>query len=424
MIKQVVKRQLEAIDWDFPANHRGVTKNTHWYPGTFPSQLPAAIIQALSKPGEMIFDPYGGSGTTAAEAIRLNRKAWVVDINPIGLLANYVYCALLISKRKSKEKTDLFFKKMEEILGNNDDSIPEFEFNLEDDISSCLTNVISGAISPNPEVFYSEVRTDLNINLDSLSKWFSKKTLNEINSFYQKNIINEKDNFTKLFLEVMVSSNLRALCSQTKSWGHIADNVYPKQFEDKSPLPQYKKWLSILKNSLNKVILDDGCPDKGVQYWCSIHDWTSTKTLGDMPDREANLMVTSPPYADAIDYIFSQKLSFYYFGYTENSISMLCSKEIGARRKRTKSNSRNTWATQLSEAMEKQVLFLKDGIVVAVLPHKDHGREIGLNMLSDRLGELGWSTIFEVDRSINQKKTRHSWTSIKKETIRIFKEIK
>ena len=50
-----------------------------------PSQKPEAllerIIKASSNPGEIVMDPFGGSFSTAAVAVRLGRKAISMDIN-------------------------------------------------------------------------------------------------------------------------------------------------------------------------------------------------------------------------------------------------------------------------------------------------------------------------------------------------------
>src|SRR4030095_11874116 len=41
----------------------------------FIPQIPAFFIQALSRPGHTVLDPFSGSGTTGVEALRLRRDA-------------------------------------------------------------------------------------------------------------------------------------------------------------------------------------------------------------------------------------------------------------------------------------------------------------------------------------------------------------
>jgi DNA modification methylase len=49
---------------------------------TFPPELPSRCIKAGSAPGDTVLDPFGGSGTTAATAVGLGRKAIHIDLNP------------------------------------------------------------------------------------------------------------------------------------------------------------------------------------------------------------------------------------------------------------------------------------------------------------------------------------------------------
>src|SRR5690606_12646408 len=65
----------------------------HPYPAKFIPQLPGTFISLLSSRGELVFDPFGGSGTTALEAIRLGRRAVSVDANPVAALIGRVKTA-------------------------------------------------------------------------------------------------------------------------------------------------------------------------------------------------------------------------------------------------------------------------------------------------------------------------------------------
>jgi DNA modification methylase len=52
----------------------------------FPTQLPLAlvdpIIKGCSDPGDLVFDPFTGSGTTAVAAVLDGRKFLGTEINP------------------------------------------------------------------------------------------------------------------------------------------------------------------------------------------------------------------------------------------------------------------------------------------------------------------------------------------------------
>jgi len=56
------------------------------YRGCFKPQLPAYFIDRLSKPEDVIYDPFSGRGTTAIEAALMGRKVIANDINPLSAM--------------------------------------------------------------------------------------------------------------------------------------------------------------------------------------------------------------------------------------------------------------------------------------------------------------------------------------------------
>ena len=69
------------------------------YPTQKPLALLGRIISASSAPGDMVFDPFMGSGTTLVAARRLGRRCAGCDISPD---------AVAVAKRRLDEATDLF----------------------------------------------------------------------------------------------------------------------------------------------------------------------------------------------------------------------------------------------------------------------------------------------------------------------------
>lgn len=87
------------------ANCRSVWRvPTMPYPGahfaTMPEKLAERCILAGSRPGDLILDPFGGSGTTVRVARRFNRRGVMLDLNPAYLQ--------LAEQRISGVQTDLF----------------------------------------------------------------------------------------------------------------------------------------------------------------------------------------------------------------------------------------------------------------------------------------------------------------------------
>ena len=57
----------------------------HRYYGKLIPAIPRAAIREFTKEGDLVFDPFVGSGTTAVEAVYLNRNFAGVEINPLSV---------------------------------------------------------------------------------------------------------------------------------------------------------------------------------------------------------------------------------------------------------------------------------------------------------------------------------------------------
>jgi site-specific DNA-methyltransferase (adenine-specific) len=60
------------------------------YPTQKPLGLIKRMVQASSKPGDLVVDPFAGSGTTGAAAAELGRRFLLIDAHPeaIGVMSS------------------------------------------------------------------------------------------------------------------------------------------------------------------------------------------------------------------------------------------------------------------------------------------------------------------------------------------------
>jgi DNA modification methylase len=70
------ERNLRTV-WQFPVS----TWQHGAHTAAFPEALPLRCIAATTKPGDLVFDPFVGSGTTAVVANRLNRQFFGCDMS-------------------------------------------------------------------------------------------------------------------------------------------------------------------------------------------------------------------------------------------------------------------------------------------------------------------------------------------------------
>jgi site-specific DNA-methyltransferase (adenine-specific) len=62
-----------------------VARERTGYPSQKPEALLARLISALTAPGDLVLDPYAGSGTTLAVAARMGRRFVGVDASDLAI---------------------------------------------------------------------------------------------------------------------------------------------------------------------------------------------------------------------------------------------------------------------------------------------------------------------------------------------------
>jgi SAM-dependent methyltransferase len=82
-LEALVRRALSVSNAE--AEVREHVHGFHSYPARLHPRTAAALIDALSEPGETVFDPFCGSGTILVEAVLLARNALGADINPLSV---------------------------------------------------------------------------------------------------------------------------------------------------------------------------------------------------------------------------------------------------------------------------------------------------------------------------------------------------
>lgn len=424
MIGSDVKRELLAVDWNFPEPVRGTVRALHWYPGTFPSELPSTIIQAVTGYGEIVYDPFGGIGTSGSEALRLGRRAWSVELNPVGALTAYVAGVLILLKRSKPELLDVLFTRLDVLISRCNKRTDLFAHSNNFTVNKTLDCFVGSIVSPQPAEFFEQLRRRDKPNIECLADWYAENTMDNIWRFAE--VVAEEESATcKLFATFALSACLKTLSSQTRSWGHIADNVKPKEYKEKDVWAGLRHWIGRTAGVIERAAVSPSmgtCEEDVTWLWISLYDWgRETEEIQPRPEALCKLMITSPPYGDAIDYVYAHRLSYYLLGADDMEMTADHKLEIGARRRRSKFDSRERWATGVAKALDRQLKFVsQDGIVAIVMPHKSQGRDNGNRIVDDTMLAADWQADLRLERSIRSLRTRQAWTSIKQETISVF----
>lgn len=265
----------------------------HAFAAKFPPQLPRAFIRGLTNPGDTVLDPMMGSGTAVVEALLEGRRGVGLDFDPLALRVSHVKTTPLDTEA----------------------------------VRSAGYKVITRAHS----LITNEERIDraLTSRFDERTKefidyWFTPTTQRELMALMLA-LQSVADPPVRRFLELALSSIII-----TKSGGvsrardlahsrpHLDSTKIPKNAIEQFSLRLRKNLFSIAALKLNGTI--------------------ATLVAGDarfMPfvDRTIDLIVTSPPYANAIDYMRAHKFSLVWFGESVSDLSRLRADYIGSERR-------------------------------------------------------------------------------------------
>jgi len=264
----------------------------HAFAAKFPPQLPRAFIRSLTRYGDVVLDPMMGSGTTVVEALLEGRRGIGLDIDPLALRLSTV-------KTTRLELENLRYAGDKVLLRAN-------------------------ALLSDGRAVEKELRRRFDERTQAfINYWFLPTTQRELMALVLA-IEDVTDRSVRHFLELTFSSII-----VTKSGGVslARDLAHSRPHLDKTKVP---------KNALEQFVL------RLRKNFVSIAQLTTNGKLAavlvgdarDMPVTAGSidLIVTSPPYANAIDYMRAHKFSLVWLGGSVVTLAKLRAGYIGSER--------------------------------------------------------------------------------------------
>ena len=78
---------VEDSSWDYRGeNTKTYTHGLHSYPAMMIPQVAGRLIEEYSSEGDVLFDPFCGSGSVQVEGRLKGRHSWGIDLNPLAVL--------------------------------------------------------------------------------------------------------------------------------------------------------------------------------------------------------------------------------------------------------------------------------------------------------------------------------------------------
>lgn len=116
--------QVSHIDYALLAKAHPKRHVIHKFWARKPHNVVAEYIEHYTEQGEIVLDPFVGSGVTAIEALRLGRKAVAIDLNPIA-----TFMTRMIAKPIDLEKFQKAFDKIEKTVKGDIEKLYETRCN-------------------------------------------------------------------------------------------------------------------------------------------------------------------------------------------------------------------------------------------------------------------------------------------------------
>lgn len=269
--------------WNYTdADTQYLTHNIHRYSGKFIPQIANKVIQNISLPGELILDPYCGSGTTLVEAALLDRKAIGIDINPL---------AILIAKAKVTPVEPIALEKLQKLFA---EIIGVMQNGYAQDLLS----------QKSYKYLFDAIASDPRSQDEWFKKWFSEPNLSEL-IMLDLEINRIEDSSLRNVARVAFSDILRR-CSNAHS-GY--PNVMFDKAAGKKSSPS-KIFLNALEKVCRLVVSLSEVPAKWDQVQAQIGDAQKIE----IDDGSVDAIVTHPPYIGSIPYAEYGLLSLKWLG--------------------------------------------------------------------------------------------------------------
>lgn len=264
------------------------------YRACFKPQLPRFFVERLTKPGQVVYDPFMGRGTTPIESALLRRVPWGNDINPLSLT--------LTQPRLHPPTLEAINKRLAQIDFKAPSDFPE-------ELLAFYHPATLKEISALRLHFQKEMAR--RGGLDPIDDWLRMVALNRLTGH------------SAGFFSVYTLPPNQAVSVQSQRKINAKRNQTP---------PRRDVAKLILKKS--RQLLRD-CSPRERQTLASVAGLARftnapANATAELPPRSVALVVTSPPFLDIVQYAEDNWLRCWFLGIDPKSVKLTIPKRLDA----------------------------------------------------------------------------------------------
>ncbi len=255
-----------------------ITHGYYTYPAKFIPQLAQRLIIENSNNGDIIIDPFSGSGTTVLESIVNHRIGKGTDINEIATLIAKVKTTPINLIQLTKEYTNLYYDLTNRLNG-------QYEFYLKQALEKIPQN-------------------------ERIDFWFKKETKNKLAILLIKILETENVDIRDFFL--VSFAQILKTCS---IW--MQKSVKPTRDLKKKDYNPITTFFEQTKKMIKKHTEFDKILTNEVKQNINNYREIKCQDARNLPceNEKATLIITSPPYVTSYEYADLHQLPLLWFGY-------------------------------------------------------------------------------------------------------------
>lgn len=240
------------------------------YRACFKPQLPEYFIDRYTEPGDLVADPFLGRGTTPLQAYLMGRRAAGSDINPL--------CVMLARPRFNPPPLESVRARLQSLLG------------------SCVSDFVDDGLADDLLAFYHPATLS---QLFLLRRWLIDRQmadeLDSVDDWLRMVCMNRLSGHSPGFFSVRTMPPNQAVSAQSQ---HRINERMGQQ-------PEPKDIINIVMRK-SRSLLRSGYPGSQIPFRRQPPPpnlrTTSADKLGYLDDSVVDLVVTSPPFLNIVDY--------------------------------------------------------------------------------------------------------------------------